>query len=261
MKQTKIIPKKNLGQNFLINRGVQERIIRACALDKKDFVLEIGPGKGALTKDLVSAVRSVWAVERDKRCVAFLKEILPAENLTIYQEDILKFAWDQLPRHTKIIGNLPYNISTPVLQKIIEHRARIDSFWIMTQLEFAQRLLAAPGSKAYGSLSCFIQLFAEGKLLFKIKNTSFYPPPKVTSAFLHFKMLPKPRFPVKEDAFLFRVIRRAFAQRRKTLLNNLKDFQKKEEMLRIFEEVRLPANVRAEDCSLEQFVRLAQRLG
>jgi len=162
---------------------------------------------------------------------------LNADHLNIIQKDILQFDWDQLPKNTKVIGNLPYNISTPILEKMIHHRSKISECFIMTQLEFAKRLLAKPNTKAYGSLSCYTQLFMEGKILFKINNTSFYPPPKVTSAFIHFKTLAQPRYPVQDEAFLFEMIRTGFSHRRKMMIKNLGDYGTRDALENAFEKV------------------------
>ncbi len=259
MSQPPFFPKKSFGQNFLINTGVQKKIIESCQLTLSDSVLEIGPGKGALTNSLSNSVSKVVAVEKDKKLAEHLRQHFHGSNVEIICEDILKFDLKKLPSPTKVIGNLPYNIATPIIEKVILNRHLFKEMYVMVQLEHGKRLVAGPKTKDYGSLSCFVQFYAEPKILFKISPGSFSPAPKVQSCFMSLKLLDRPRFDVEDEELLFKMIRLGFRQRRKTLVNALKDFCDGD-IKKILEGINISDKARAEELSLKNFVDLASAI-
>jgi 16S rRNA (adenine1518-N6/adenine1519-N6)-dimethyltransferase len=253
-------PRKSLGQNFLNDPNVIRRIIAACQLQPEETVFEIGPGFGALTKEIAPAVRCFYAVEKDKDLYDYLYKNISFLNTTFYHQDFLAFDFSKLTKPVKIIGNLPYNISSPIMERLIHHREYISEVFITVQLEFGKRLVAAPGSKDYSALSCVIQYYAEPKILFKIKNTCFSPAPKVESCFvnIHFKQTPNPQT-IDEKIFL-RLIKGAFQQRRKQLQNALAAFMPKADIKQLFEKLSLNPQARAENLSVNDYVKISNAL-
>lgn len=257
MKHDAFFPKKSLGQNFLTNAPTQERIVAACDLNKDDIVLEIGPGKAALTRLLAARVKHVLAIEKDDRLAAQLEKDFADTNVTILHSDILEYPFDQLPQPMKIVGNLPFNIATPIIEKVVAFRHKFTEFYMTVQWEYGSRLAAQPGSKDYGSLSCFIQYYAQVQRLFKIPPGSFYPAPKVDSCFLSLKIRNRPLWQVRDEEFLFKLIRGCFSQRRKTIRNSLGAIYPREEMVELLKRSGIDPMKRPEDLSLEEYVRLA----
>ena len=250
-------PKKSLGQNFLVNPRVAERIIEACLLKAADNVLEIGPGKGALTRALARQCKNVVAVEKDKKLAEQLQDEFKNSNVRVVHEDILKYPFETLPNNTRIIGNLPYNIATPIIKKMIAHKAKIDESYITVQLEYGQRIVAQSNTKNYGAFSCFVQYHAHTKILFKIKNSSFQPIPKVQSCFCHLKFLKKPEYQIKNEDFLFRIIHSCFEQRRKTVQNSLAGAINKKSVSKLLESLKINPKLRAENLGLKDYVRIS----
>jgi 16S rRNA (adenine1518-N6/adenine1519-N6)-dimethyltransferase len=265
LKEYNIRLSKRLGQSFLIDKNIQGKIIEALQLQKEDTVLEIGPGLGTLTEELCRNAKKVIAIEKDKRLYDFLSENLEFNNLELVHGDILKFgAWRQFSavHRLKIVGNLPYYISSPILIKLIENRNFISSALISVQKEFGERLTSIPGTKAYGSISCFVQFYTEPDIIFTIKKGSFYPVPKVDSCFLKIKIRERPLFATDEEK-LFRIIRACFGKRRKTILNSLyssKLFASKEKILEGLKKAGISPERRPETISLSEFVNLADAL-
>ena len=218
-KNYRLTTKKHLGQNFLVDGNMQKRIIAACDLKQDDIVLEIGPGRGALTKPISGKVSKVYAVETDGQFCEDLRDQFdsPTPRVTIIHADFLKYDLKKIPSHPpfskggrgdfllKVVGNLPYNISTPIIEKLLAHRSLFRDLFLTVQLEFGQRLAAKPHSKAYGALSCFVQYYCDVKILFKIPNTSFRPVPKVTSCFIRLSLRAPSRKAKNEDR-LFKII-------------------------------------------------------
>lgn len=255
--------KKYLGQNFLIDPHVIERIIEACGFSKEETVLEIGPGTGALTRQILGRVRKLIAVEKDGALAAQLKKELGGPSVEIIHGDFLELDLATVLKKAeriKVIGNLPYYISTPILTKVIEEKKYFKDFYLTVQKEFAQRLRATHGAKDYGSLTCFVQFYARVELLFNIKSTCFKPRPKVDSSFLKINIQEAPQYSSPDEEFLFRVIRQGFSQRRKTLLNALSAVIPKDRLFAILESLKLNVQSRAEQLSLEMFVGLAQEI-
>lgn len=264
-------PDKRLGQHFLRDQGIILRIIDLAGFEKSDHVLEIGPGKGALTIPLSGYVDHITAVEKDSRLVTFLQKVLPREdvqNVLIINEDILRLDLNVIPGlaqgKLKVIGNLPYNISSPLIEKLIQNRDLVSCAVLMFQKEFAERLIASPGGKEYGSLSVMIQYNAKISHLLDIPKEMFYPKPKVGSMLLSFD-LEKPHSRRAEDDDLFRtVVKAAFAHRRKTILNSLKGSLtsfSSEELAKALEKCSIDHKRRAETVDIDEFLDLASALG
>lgn len=252
----RFFPKRSLGQNFLVAPHVRKKIIDACELTKDDVVLEIGPGAGALTQEIAKHAGKVFAVEKDDRLAVQLKEQFQTTNVTVIHGDILKFPFEGLPENVKLIGNLPYNISTPILEKVLKYREKFDAAFVTVQWEYGMRLCAVPGTKDYGSLSCFAQYYADIRRLFKIKNTAFRPVPKVDSCFLRLDMLDRPRVAVGNEGLLFKIIRSSFEQRRKMIRNSLAAAVGGEGVDGFLSGLGLDPRSRAENLTLEDFARV-----
>jgi len=254
------IPKKSLGQNFLINPNVQRRIITSCDLKPADIVLEIGPGKGALTQHIAPLVQQVFAVEKDAQLIPMLNQQFKNSNVTITHDDFLKYSFDSLPDNVKVIGNLPYNIATPIIERVLMNRQKFHALYMTVQLEYGQRIVAKPSTKAYGSLSCFVQYFGDVKMLFKIGRTAFNPVPKVQSCFLKLDISQKPRITINNEKFFFKVVQTAFQQRRKTIVNSLASLCPKIEITEILKTLKINKQLRAENLCLEDYARLAKSI-
>lgn len=248
---------KGLGQNFLIDAGAVQRIVEAAEISAGDEVLEIGAGIGTLTQGLLEAGAKVTAVELDKKLPAVLKETLAGyENFRLVEGDVLKINLAELmPRKFKVVANLPYYITTQILLTLLEKNLPVIKIVTMVQREVAERMTAAPGSKIYGALSVAVQFRSEARIAFEVPPESFLPPPEVTSAVVVCDVR-KPPFEVDEE-FFTRVVRAAFAQRRKTLINSLAGAGfDREKILASGIDVKR----RAETLSLEEFARLSNFL-
>ena len=263
-----IKPKKRLGQNFLIDKNIQRKIISSCGLSKEDIVLEIGSGMGDLTQLLAITAKKVYALEVDHRLFPLLEQKLSSHanfqliKASILQFDINKFLLNNPPgQKIKVIGNIPYYISSPIIEHLIQYRANIDSVFMTVQKEFGRRVNAAAGSKEYGSFSCFVQYYALSRIVFEIKKGSFRPVPKVDSCFLSLKFRQKPPVKVSDEGRFFELIRAAFNQRRKTLRNSLAGFITSSSLEEFLDQQGIDRNVRAERLSLEEFARLNSFIG
>ena len=248
-------PSKRLGQSFLVDQNIQQKIIDSAGLVREDVVIEIGPGLGALTEELCRRAKKVIAIEKDNRLHEFLSKDLGFENLELIQGDILKY---NIEERVKIIGNLPYYISSPILTNLLDKRGFISSMFITVQKEFAQRLVARPGGKDYSSFSCYVQFYADPVFLFAIKKNAFYPVPGVDSCFLKINIRSQPLY-LTDEKKLFKIIRTCFEKRRKTILNSLswgKEFGSKEEAMEMLKKADISPQRRPETISLEEFVKL-----
>lgn len=252
-------PKKYLGQNFLTDTRIQQKIIQACELKPEDAVVEIGPGQGVLTRLIAPQVNRLIAVEADRDLIGPLRDSLPS-SVEIIHADFLKWDMSRLPSGVKIIGNIPYYISTPIIEKLIQDRTKFDTAFLTVQLEFGQRLTAKAGGKDYGSLSCFAQYHADIKMLFKIKNTCFKPVPKVDSCFLRLMMRPYPEGSASDERFLFKLIQTAFQQRRKNIINSLKGLVGKEKLEESLGSLGIDFNARPENLTLLNYIKLSNHL-
>ncbi len=243
-----IVAKKRLGQNFLVDENIVRKIIAFAQLKKDDHILEIGPGFGALTKELVKILPTFTAVELDRTLAAFIRAEFPQVHLI--EKDILQVPLSEIAgeKKVKVLGNIPYAITTPILFKLLDERAAVHSAILMMQDEVARRLLAKPGTKEYGVLAVQLQAFAEVEYGFKVKREVFKPRPEVDSAVVRLTM--RPHTGIMRETVFKTLVRTAFRMRRKTLENNLKD---------IFElsGVTLNLKQRAEELSVQDFIELA----
>ena len=259
---------KKFGQNFLIDTRVLEEIIDAADITKDDFVLEIGPGIGTMTQYLCETAREVVAVEIDTNLIPILKDTLSAyDNVEVLNQDILKVDIASLAkernnnRPIKVVANLPYYITTPIIMGLFESHVPIDSITIMVQKEVADRMQEGPGSKEYGALSLAVQYYAKPEIVVNVPPSCFMPQPKVGSAVIRLTRHEQSPVEVEDEKLMFQVIRASFNQRRKTLANGLNNFGSfglsKEEIQSCIEELGVPVNIRGEALSLEQFAELA----
>ena len=260
---------KRFGQNFLIDTHVLEKIIDASQITKDDFVLEIGPGIGTMTQYLAEAAREVVAVEIDKTLIPILENdtLKDWDNVTVINEDILKVDINELVkeynngRPIKVVANLPYYITTPIIMGLFENQVPIDSITIMVQKEVADRMQVGPGTKDYGALSLAVQYYAKPQIVANVPPNCFMPRPKVGSAVIRLTKYKDAPIKVTNEKLLFQLIRASFNQRRKTLSNSLKNSQElpysKEEVEAAITECGLPLNIRGEALTLEQFARLS----
>lgn len=262
---------KKFGQNFLIDTRVLDKIISAADITKEDFVLEIGPGIGTMTQYLCEHAGRVAAVEIDKNLIPILEDTLSLyNNVEIIHQDILKmdmerFVQEQNPGNPiKVVANLPYYITTPIIMGLFESHADIHSITIMVQKEVAQRMQAVPGTKDYGALSLAVQYYAKPEIVANVPPNCFMPRPNVGSAVIRLVKYQEPPVSVNDEGQLFALIRASFNQRRKTLVNGLNNASNisygKDEIVRALEEMGLPANVRGEALTLEQFAQLSNQL-
>ena len=262
---------KKFGQNFLIDTHVLEKIIDAAGVTKDDFVLEIGPGIGTMTQYLAEAAREVVAVEIDTKLIPILQDTLKEyDNVTVLNEDILKVDIRKIAEEKnggkpiKVVANLPYYITTPIIMGLFESEVPLDSITVMVQKEVADRMQVGPGTKDYGALSLAVQYYAKPEIVANVPPNCFMPRPKVGSAVIRLTRHEQCPVEVEDEKFMFRVIRASFNQRRKTLangLNNAPDIQvSKEDIAKALEELGVGASIRGETLTLEQFARLSNIL-
>ena len=265
--QHQFYPRKKLGQNFLIDHNIQQKIIQSCQLTPDDFILEIGAGLGALTKDLSRGANRLVAVEKDTRFISYLKDnTADFKNIKILADDILNIKLRKVfkalkGRKIKVIGNLPYYITTPVIFYLLSQREVIGSIFITIQREVAQRILAKPGSKDCGRLSLSVQYLTTPKLLLNIPKGAFYPQPKVDSSFIKLSVKENPQPQLDDLNLFFKLVGISFSQRRKTILNSLADksgtFLKKAQLGQILARAQIDAKRRPETLSIEEFAKLS----
>ena len=262
---------KKFGQNFLIDEKVIDKIINAAAIKKDDTVLEIGPGIGTMTQYLAEYAGRVVAVEIDRGLIPILEETLAEyQNITIIHNDILKLNMKELAdaynggKPVKIVANLPYYITTPIIMGLFESGMPLLSVTVMVQKEVAQRMQAAPGGKEYGALSLAIQYYAEAQIIANVPPNCFIPRPNVGSAVIRLNRYTEPPVAVEDDKFMFALIRASFNQRRKTLVNGLSNASDlrltKEEIKEALSKMQLSETIRGETLSLEQFAELSNLL-
>ncbi len=262
MNQTPYRTKKRFGQHFLHDRSVIDRIISAARIDAADEVVEIGPGLGVLTDELLSRARHVHVMEIDRDLIARL-EARNDDRLTVHAGDVLKTDWQlSLPQPPyTLVANLPYNISSQIVFRLLDHRQLFKRLVLMFQREVGERLAAEPGSKDYGILSVLCQLWFDIRVVTLVKPGAFQPPPKVDSIVLEFQPLPQPRVDPTDEAFFTKVVKAAFTQRRKTLRNSLAagGFSA-EEVAAALLTAQIDPGCRGETLGLEEFSRLAKSL-
>lgn len=262
---------KKFGQNFLVDAHVLDKIIDAANVGPDDFVLEIGPGIGTMTQYLAENARAVTAVEIDTHLIPILKETLKDyDNVEVINEDILKLDIAALAEEKnggkpiKVVANLPYYITTPIIMGLFESGVPIDNITVMVQKEVADRMQVGPGTKEYGALSLAVQYYAEPYLAANVPPNCFIPRPKVGSAVIRLTRHKEKPVQVKDEKFMFKLIRASFNQRRKTLQNGLNNAQNlnvtKPQVVEALEAMGLPATVRGEKLTLAQFAELSDRL-
>ena len=259
---------KKFGQNFLIDSNVLESIIRGAEITKDDFVLEIGPGIGTMTQYLCEAARQVVAVEIDKMLIPILEDTLSEyDTVEVINQDVLKVDIKSLAEEKnngkpiKVVANLPYYITTPIIMGLFESGVPIDSITIMVQKEVADRMQTGPGSKDYGALSLAVQFYATAKVILNVSATCFMPRPNVDSAVIKLTRHKEPTVNVADEKLMFKIIRASFNQRRKTLVNGLKNSPElsfsKEQIVKAIEKIGKPETIRGEALTLEEFAELA----
>lgn len=262
---------KKFGQNFLIDTHVLERIVEAAGITKEDFVLEIGPGIGTMTQYLCENARQVMAVEIDQNLIPILKETLSAyDNVTVINEDVLKLDIAKAAEEynggkpIKVVANLPYYITTPIIMGLFESHVPLESVTVMVQKEVADRMQSAPGTKEYGALSLAVQYYAEAEIVANVPPNCFMPRPKVGSAVIRLTCHKEKPVKVRDEKFMFRVIRASFNQRRKTLQNGLGNDAglpvTKEQAAQALEQMGLSSTIRGERLSLQEFAQLSDLL-
>lgn len=273
LEKYKIRANKDLGQNFLIDDSVVQKIIESANINRNDFVIEIGPGLGVLTNRLLSKSDNVTVIELDKRMVNIITDRFRGkENLEIINEDILKVdlktlidakkAKNKIDK-VKVVANLPYYISTPIIMKLLENKLGINEIVVMVQKEVAERLTSKTGARLAGAITYAIEYYSEAEEIIKVPKESFVPSPKVESEVIKLKIREKPKVNVKDEILLFNIIQKSFSQRRKTLINALvnynfvKDKSTAEKML---QELEIDVNIRGEKLQLEEFAKIANFL-
>lgn len=267
LKQYEFSTKKKFGQNFLIDEGVLSGIVETAGVTKEDHVLEIGPGIGSMTHYLCEEAGHVTAVEIDDKLIPILTDMMQGyDNFTLIHDDILKVDLDALAKEAggrpfKVVANLPYYITTPIVMELLEKKLPIESITIMVQKEVAERMQAGPGTKAYGALSLAVQYYADAEIEMEVSPSSFLPPPQVSSTVIKLTRYGKPPVEVEDEKLMFRLIRDSFNQRRKTLVNALSNGGgagiSKDVIRECILEIGEKETVRGEALSLAKFAELA----
>lgn len=273
MKKYGISANKSLGQNFLINEEVVNNIVDSSEINKDDLVIEIGPGLGTLTESLLENAGKVIAIELDNRMIKILNErFFMYDNFEVINEDVLKVDLAGLIKkekaennlvNAKIVANLPYYITTPIIMKLLEEELDIESITVMIQKEVADRLIATPGDKVSGAITYSVYYYAESESIMIVDNNSFIPEPEVQSEVIKLKIRKSPVIDLKDKDMFFKLIKISFMQRRKTLLNALVNggvFRNKEDAKAIFDEIGLDMNARGENLSMQDFKNLCDKL-
>lgn len=266
MKKYHIKANKSLGQNFLISQEVIDTIVNKSEITKNDLVIEIGPGLGTLTKHLLEKAGKVICIELDKRMIEILNDRFKLySNFEVINQDVLKVDLNQLIKeqkennnieNVKIVANLPYYITTPIIMKLLEEKLDLDSITVMIQKEVADRLIAIPGCENTGAITYSVYYYAEGEKILEVPNYSFIPEPEVTSEVIKLKIRKQPKVNVDDDKKMFKIIKNAFTQRRKTLLNGLTNtnvFKNKEEGIKILNKVRISRKYKSRKTNIRRF--------
>ena len=273
MNKYNIKANKSLGQNFLIKEEVVEQIVESAKIEKEDLVIEVGPGLGTLTKYLLEKAGKVICIELDKKMIEILNDrFFLSSNFELLNQDVLKVDLKELIKkeksegkikHVKIVANLPYYITTPIMMKLLEEQLEIESITVMIQKEVADRLIAVPGEKETGAITYTVYYYATTQGVIEVQKDSFIPEPEVTSKVITLKIRKKPPVQTKNKKMMFKIIKNAFMQRRKTLANalvNTKIFNNKEDAVQALKEIGLDENIRAEKLTLEDFANLSNKI-
>lgn len=264
---------KSLGQNFLISEEVVQAIVESSQIQKEDLVIEIGPGLGTLTKYLLEKAGKVICIELDKKMVNILEDRFSHnENFELFNQDVLKVNLRKLIqkeketrviKKVKIVANLPYYITTPIIMKLLEEELPLESITVMIQKEVADRLIAIPGERETGAITYSVYYYTQSKGILEVPNNSFIPEPEVTSKVIKLDIRKEPPVKIENKELMFRVIKCAFTQRRKTLLNalvNTKVFSSKEEGIQILKDLNIDNNIRPENLKLEDYANITKRI-
>lgn len=264
---------KSLGQNFLIREEVIETIVESSEIEKEDLIIEIGPGLGTLTKYLLERAQKVICIELDSKMVHILQDRFSLyQNFKLLNQDVLKVDLKELIenekknaniQNVKVVANLPYYITTPIIMKLLEEELPLDSITVMIQKEVADRLIAIPGEKQTGAITYSVYYYAQAQGILEVPNDSFVPEPEVTSKVIKLNIRKEPPVTVKRKELMFKIIKCAFMQRRKTLLNalvNTNVFASKEEGVLILEKLRMNQNIRPEKLKLKDYAEIANYL-
>jgi len=270
MKKYGIKANKSLGQNFLINNDVVRSIVDSSEINEKDMIIEIGPGLGTLTKYLLEKAGKVLCIELDTRMIKILEDrFCIYENFEVINQDVLKVNLNEIIKenkkdgkiqNVKIVANLPYYITTPIIMKLLEDKLDIKSITVMIQKEVADRLIEIPGGKETGAITYSVYYYCESEKIMEVPNSSFIPEPEVTSEVIKMTLRNEPAVKLENPKVMFMIIKSAFMQRRKTLLNaltNTKVFLNKEEGIKVLKKLNLKENVRAENLSIQDFANIA----
>lgn len=273
MKKYNIKANKNLGQNFLINEEVIKQITNSSQISKQDLIIEIGPGLGTLTKNLLEQAGKVICIELDTKMLKILEDrFLLYKNFEIINKDVLKVDLKNIiktekekgtAKNVKIVANLPYYITTPIIMKLLEEELELESITVMIQKEVADRLIATPGQKNTGAITYTVYNYATSEAIMEVPNTSFIPEPEVTSKVIKLNIRKEPIVKTQDKEKMFKVIKCAFMQKRKTLLNSLtnsKIFNSKQQGIEILKKLEIPENTRPEELTLEQYKKISENL-
>ena len=272
MKKYHVKANKSLGQNFLIDENVINEIIKNSEISEEDCIIEIGPGLGTLTKELLEKAGEVVCVELDKKMIPILKDRFSLyKNFELINDDILKVNLKELIKEKKnkgfskikIVANLPYYITTPIIMKLLEEKLDLESITVMIQKEVADRLTAIPGEKNTGAITYSVYYYAEAKEIMEVPSYSFIPEPEVTSEVIQLKVRKELKVKTQNEKMMFKIIKNSFTQRRKTLLNaltNTKIFKEKNTGIEILKKLNISENARAEELTLEQFAQIADEI-
>ena len=267
MKKYNITASKALGQNFLIDENVIKNIIDASNISKKDLVIEIGPGLGTLTNELIQSAGKVICIELDKKMIQIIKErFFLFDNIEIINEDILKLELNEIIKkynyhNIKIVANLPYYITTPIIMKLLETKAKFNSITVMIQKEVADRLCAKTGTREAGAITYAVEYYSNARKLFTVPNSAFIPMPNVESEVITLEVEQANFNYVKDEVMLFDIIKYAFMKIRKTLLNALQGFNVSKDRLRkILNELGIDERIRGEALSLQEFIKISNML-
>ncbi len=270
LKKYDLVAKKSLGQNFLISDEIIEKIVENSEIGKSDLVIEIGPGLGTLTSKLVEKAGKVIVIELDSDMVKIITDrFMLYDNIEIIHNDVLKVDLEELVNSTKksnvdiknvkVVANLPYYITTPIIMKLIENNLDIESITVMIQKEVAERLIAIPGSKETGAITYTVYYYCECEKIREVDNICFIPEPEVTSEVINLKIRKEPAIKVKDKKVMFNIIKSAYMQRRKTLVNSLTNvgvFQNKEQGGKTLKKLGLREDIRPENLKIEDFAKL-----
>lgn len=250
--------KRPFGQHFLFDKNILRKIISCSNITPDDTVVEVGPGLGPLTSLLADSAKKVIAIEFDKKLIDRLTDNLAEKkNVEIVTADALKYPYDSIRGTFKVVANIPYNITTPLIFKFLEYKKKVTSMTLLMQKEVAKRIVASSGTGTYGVLSISLQFHTKPDLKFTVSRKAFSPPPEVDSAVVHFDIPQNPRYKVNDEKLFLQIVKSAFSQRRKTIINSLKAFPNINEAL-IY--CKIDKRVRPERLSIEQFAALSNSL-